>query len=150
MAVFGAGGNTRNAAIFVLLIEDNVLISDALERLASISKLGIQFERAATLAAGIDRLQSRTYDAVLLDLDLPDSRGVTTLRQIMAHAPDANVLIFSTDPEEDAATQVAAHEPAGLVVKGEVSIEDLVTQITAMKSWQEMPRSASAQLGCGA
>ena len=80
----------------VLLIEDNE--DDALIiRQVLVEARGAPFdlEWAHRLAAGLERLAEGGIDVVLLDLTLPDSRGLDTLRQVHAEAPDVPILVLT-------------------------------------------------------
>ena len=69
--------------IVLLLIEDNP--GDALlvqTMLAEDKGMGCVFEHVNCLSAGMQRIVDGGVDVVLLDLDLPDSRGIDTVRRL--------------------------------------------------------------------
>ena len=68
-------------------------------------------ERALNLAQGISLLTQRPYDIVLLDLDLPDSSGLRTLRTLRLRAPEVPVVILTTENKE-ASARLALREGA--------------------------------------
>ncbi len=61
----------------------------------------IRVARADRIATALDRLADGAFDAVLLDLGLPDSRGTDGLARIRAAAPGVAVIVLSgaEDPE---------------------------------------------------
>lgn len=84
----------NDAPIKLLLVEDNptdqLLVLDALE--------GSAFARfdvstAASLAEALRKLAGAHFDVILLDLSLPDSRGIATFTQLKAAAPEGTALI---------------------------------------------------------
>ncbi|NJL96021.1 MAG: response regulator [Anaerolineae bacterium] len=87
--------------LHVLLVEDNPgdarLIHEML-RVAGPEK--IHLDPVTTLEVARERVQTRHYDAVLLDLFLPDSRGSETLLQMAAAAPEC-ALVVLTGLEDD-------------------------------------------------
>jgi len=79
--------------IRLLVIEDNpgdvVLIRKELE--ADFMEVGT----AETLAEGLARIQRETWDVILLDLNLPDSRDVSSVREVCQYAGVTPVLAIS-------------------------------------------------------
>ncbi|MEF8980660.1 GGDEF domain-containing response regulator [Thiohalorhabdus sp.] len=68
-------------AVHLLLIEDSPADADLIQAiLAARSDAPYRIQRATTLAEGIGVAQEQTFDAVLLDLNLPDAQGLTTIR----------------------------------------------------------------------
>jgi signal transduction histidine kinase/CheY-like chemotaxis protein len=63
--------------------------------------LPIQLIHADSLKSGIQHLQEQKFDAILLDLTLPDSHGIDTLLKVMGAAPDTVIVVLTgTDDEE--------------------------------------------------
>jgi DNA-binding NarL/FixJ family response regulator len=78
----------------VLLIEDNPgdvrVLKAFLEEFNDIS-----FDSADHLAKGIELLKTKNYDATLLDLNLPDSKGANTLIPILIKFPEHPVIVLT-------------------------------------------------------
>src|SRR5579864_4266651 len=80
--------------IKVLLIEDNPGDARLIElMLADAGGDFFQLERAERLAVGLRRLERDGIGVVLLDLSLPDSRGLATFSQMHAHAPNIPIIV---------------------------------------------------------
>lgn len=62
---------------------------------------GIALAQVPSLAAALAALAAQRYDAALLDLNLPDSRGLDTLRELRRHVPGLPVVVL-TGMEGDA------------------------------------------------
>ena len=65
------------------------------------------------LADGIDLLDQNRFDVILLDLSLPDSRGIDSLRSVMKVASEAVIIVLTGADEEELsleALQVGAHD----------------------------------------
>src|SRR4030042_5499926 len=80
----------------VLLIEDDpddILLVK--ESLAEISLGKIKLEYTGRLSRGLIELSSHSYDVVLLDLNLPDSRGLETLKTVVKSYPKIPVVVLS-------------------------------------------------------
>ena len=93
----------------VLLIEDEPddarLIQEALGDLPD-SRFRVEW--VVRLSDAIERLNAGTVDVILLDLTLPDSQGIHAFDQVFAAAPDALILVLSTESDEELARQAVA------------------------------------------
>lgn len=85
----------------VLLFEDDegqaLLTREALER------EGFRVEVAGTGREGLDRLAQHDYHVYLIDMQLPDMRGVEILRRVKTLRPDAMSIIVTGHGDESAA-----------------------------------------------
>ncbi len=77
----------------ILLIEDDRLIGDGLN--IGLSKLGFNVDWFTTGKAGMMALQAAPYDAVILDLSLPQIDGLDILRHWRQSNHDVPVLILT-------------------------------------------------------
>jgi two-component system OmpR family response regulator/two-component system response regulator QseB len=69
----------------ILVVEDDAAIADALQ--VSLRLAGHAVDRCATLAQAWAALRVEPFDAMLLDLGLPDGDGVRLLAQVRAAVP---------------------------------------------------------------
>jgi DNA-binding response OmpR family regulator len=86
----------KGRPIRILLIEDSP--TDALlftENLQSVTELSFQTDHAEALNVGIEKLAGETYDAIILDLGLPDSSGLVTFESVKKHARGVPIIIMS-------------------------------------------------------
>ena len=82
--------------IKVLVIEDNSDYAYLLgEMLAEIGDARFQVEYADRLSAGIERLTGGGINIVILDLSLPDSRGLDTYIKLSAHTAEVPVVVMT-------------------------------------------------------
>ena len=82
--------------ICVLLIEDNMDDVILIQRMLSKSKrISFNIERAERLKAGLDRLEEQGIDVVILDLGLPDSKGLNTLAKLYARIPEVPIIVMT-------------------------------------------------------
>lgn len=91
----------------VLLIEDDDEHCEIIRRrLNKASGGAVTLDRTDRLSAGFERLSRRAYDAVLLDLCLPDSQGLETCRRLAGQMPGTPFVVLSSmelDPDGDSA-----------------------------------------------
>lgn len=89
----------------ILLIEDNLgdarLIS---EMLSELDDVRCRLDHSFRLSSGLERLRKENYDVVLLDLGLPDSRGLNTLKSVNAQAVRIPIVIMTGLEDEELAT----------------------------------------------
>jgi PAS domain S-box-containing protein len=92
-----------NTAMEILLVEDNIAEAVLLKKALSISPFG-QFAIATVkrLSEALEQLQAKPFDAVLLDLGLPDSQGIETLERICRQKPRAVAVVVLTGLEDEA------------------------------------------------
>jgi len=80
----------------ILLIEDNRMDAELLLDVFR-NEQDIHFEWEQTLSEGLKILKNKHIDMVLLDLNLPDSKGIKTFEQYQLKAPDTPVIILTGD-----------------------------------------------------
>ena len=103
----------------VLLVEDNP--GDALLIQEAVSAGGsVRLERVDRLAKALDLLAAAPFDAVLLDLDLPDSHGFDTIAAILAHTR-VPILVMTGLDDEAIGLQAIRHGAQDYLVKGRVT-----------------------------
>ncbi|MBL8305799.1 MAG: response regulator [Rubrivivax sp.] len=106
----------------VLLVEDNP--GDTLltcERLSAEPESALHIDAVPTLAEAVALLASESFDAVLLDLDLPDSLGLQTLRRVREVAGDAPVVVLTGRNEPGLRPQALAAGAEDVFDKDEAS-----------------------------
>ena len=77
----------------ILLIEDDRLIGDGIK--AGLGKLGFSVDWFTSGEAGFQALNAAPWDAVVLDLSLPERDGLDILRQWRQQGQDVPVLILT-------------------------------------------------------
>ncbi|TKB66436.1 MAG: diguanylate cyclase [Nitrospira sp.] len=116
--------------IKVLLVEDNDIDADLTQDLLSEwSMEEFQITRARTLAEGFAFLSHDRFDAVLLDLSLPDAFGLPTVRQVHAMNPTVPVVVLSGVADQSLALQAVQQGAQDYLVKGQGHPELLARSI---------------------
>ena len=77
----------------ILLVEDDAVLGRVMLR--SLQDAGHRVDAAATLGAARHFWQVQAYDAVLLDLNLPDGSGLDALREARARRDRTPVLVLT-------------------------------------------------------
>src|SRR5918995_4370477 len=106
-------------SITVLLVEDDDLYAHILRAALAKSTPKVDVERRRTLAGAIELLQASRFDAVLLDLNLPDSSGLDTIGRMLAAAPGSPIVVLTATAESDLAVAAVQHGAQDYLVKSE-------------------------------
>jgi len=114
--------STSPEKLRVLLVEDNPAGVFLLREMINEEPRALFHvtAEAGDLAAAIACMTAGDADVVLLDLSLPDSRGVDTFTAVHKSAPDLPIIILSGEDDEDLAlqtVQLGAHE---YLIKGRI------------------------------
>ncbi len=113
-----------NDATQVLLIEDNPGDAD-LTRLRLVeANADVQVKCVDRLSAALSCLGEKPA-VILLDLNLPDSRGAATYRSILDKAPGIPVVILSGQDDEALANKALHQGAQDYLVKGSFNAKDL-------------------------
>ena len=118
--------------INLLLVEDDpddiFLVQEALSQTNG-AMLKFELHCVSQLNAGIERLAMGDIDIVLLDLSLPDSKGMETLSSLHSQVPDTPVVILTAHSDESAAVEAVKRGAEDYLVKGHVNRHVLVRTI---------------------
>ena len=130
MAVLGetpdGGGVTSMFDLNILLVEDNPGDARLLrEGLDEIGARKFALTHVETLQQALDRLGQARFDVGILDLALPDARGLEVVRRVRMAAPELPLLVLTALSDEAMAVE-SLHEGAqDYLVKGEVNAGSL-------------------------
>ena len=128
----------------VLLVEDSRTDARLITKmLAAAPGKGPVVESVNTLSAGLQRLSAGGVDIVLLDLNLPDSHGLDTVRSATAHAPDLPIVVLTSSNDETLAAKAVGEGAQDYLVKGQVDSAHL---LRAMRYAIERKRARQAMV----
>jgi signal transduction histidine kinase len=109
----------------VLLIEDNAGDADLVRLRLTEGDLGVDVNCVTRLADGLAAMAKEPPSIVLLDLNLPDSRGADTFRKVLENAPGVPVVILSGRDDKVLAKKAINQGVQDYLVKGDMSTSDL-------------------------
>ncbi|MCQ8781405.1 response regulator [Mangrovibrevibacter kandeliae] len=102
----------------ILIVEDNPGDVELVEEwLGRPSGVDVEVVHAATLKEALSHLARGRFDGVLLDLNLPDSSGVASLKQVTARFPHVPLVVYAGAPH-GVAWRDAAHAASVMDVVG--------------------------------
>ncbi|WP_173984568.1 diguanylate cyclase [Magnetospirillum sp. SS-4] len=107
-----------------LLVEDSptqaLLIMAELERLP-----GIEVEHATNLASALEAIAKKRFDAVFLDLTLPDSVGDETVRRFCGAAPELAVVVLTNQDDDQQAMSALEQGAQDYMLKARIDSSSL-------------------------
>jgi sigma-B regulation protein RsbU (phosphoserine phosphatase) len=113
------GGTVSNQPTHVLLIEDNQGDADLVRLRLVESNSDLEVSCADRLSTGLAALAVKPPAVVLLDLNLPDSRGADTFREVLNRAPSVPVVVLSGRDDEELAITAIHQGAQDYLVKGQ-------------------------------
>ena len=117
----GSGANDWNGGLIrTLLIEDS--LSDAVmvqEILSDVPNSDVQIEWVDRLVTGLHRLDSGAVDLVLLDLGLPECRGLATFHTTHRSSPDVPIIVLTGLDDRELAMTAVSSGAQDYLVKGQ-------------------------------
>jgi signal transduction histidine kinase len=131
----------NNQTTNVLLIEDNPGDADLVRLRLIEGKSQVKVNCVNRLSEGLASLDAETPSVVLLDLNLPDSRGADTFRRVMEHAPNVPVVVLSGQDDEALAMKAVHQGVQDYLVKGNISSKHLERSIRYAVERQAMIRA---------
>ncbi|MBD3223352.1 MAG: response regulator [Caldithrix sp.] len=104
----------------ILLIEDNPADARLLqEHLNDLPDFVFELDHVSKLQEGRQIMAANTYHIVLLDLTLPDSQGINTVKQVVTEGLCMPVVVLSGVADEELAVQAVKEGAQDYLVKGE-------------------------------
>lgn len=116
--------------ISILIVEDNP--GDSLlikEYLAEGQRFSAEIMEAETLESALGLLVHYDFDVVLLDLSLPDSSGLDTVRRLITKFPELAVIVLTGLQDEEVALQSVRYGAQDYLEKQQLSANMLSKSI---------------------
>jgi signal transduction histidine kinase len=121
----------------VLLIEDNPVDAELLKEMLREGSATEQsrdktllapfyLQRVTRLLDGLDYLTNGNVDLILLDLSLPDSRGLETFARVRSQAPNVPLIVLTGHDDEELAIKTVHDGAQDYLVKGHINAHILV------------------------
>jgi PAS domain S-box-containing protein len=103
----------------ILLVEDSESDAALLQENIRLSKIDdLHFEVTGSLEQAIDYFKNNHIDAALLDLNLPDSSGLDTVRNIRSTHPDVPIIVLTGVDDERTGVDAVRMGAQDYLVKG--------------------------------
>ena len=112
----------------VLLVDDHAVVRHGLRAVLEEELNDVAIQEAGTAREGLECLRKDDYDALILDIGLPDRNGLDLLKSIHLEWPDLAVLILSMFDESQYGVRMIKAGAAGYVTKASAP-EKFVTAV---------------------
>ena len=112
----------------LLIVDDHELVRHGLMALLKRREEFVVVAEAGTVAESIEQARRHQPDIVIMDVHLPDGSGVEACRAIRAELPDTRVVMFTSDPDEEAVLSSIVAGASGYLLK-QISGRDLVAAL---------------------
>ncbi len=110
--------------ILALLIEDSEADADLFqEMLCSDNATSIVSEWASTLKSGLKLAEQKRFDVILLDLSLPDSFSLSTLKKTLAAVQDVPIIIMTGLADQELGLLAVKEGAQDYLIKGQVNTD---------------------------
>ncbi len=120
----------------ILLVEDDPAYAGFVSQIVAGSGTPIRLTHAPSLTAALADTE-KSYDAVLLDLGLPDATGVQAIERFRQHAPAVPVVVLTANGDPELASLALKVGAQDFVVKGDVEPENLIRSLRyAIERWR--------------
>ncbi len=118
------------SSLKILLIEDNLAEARFLQEILKESKLKpFNLVHVKRLGEALDQLDRDFFDAVLLDLTLPDSQGLVSLARLNDRAPSLPIVVLTNTNDAQLALEAVRQGAQDYLVKRQVNVEVLVRSL---------------------
>jgi DNA-binding NtrC family response regulator len=111
----------------ILVVDDEEEIREGLEAL--LTSEGFEVAAASTGEAGLQKLEDRPYDLMLLDVSLPDRNGLELLREIRRRDPYLSIILITAFGSIDMA-RAAFKSGAQDYITKPWSNDELISQVS--------------------
>ncbi len=110
----------ESETVRLLLIEDNPVDVRLIERMLSDAReLALEIESVDRLSAGLECCARGGIGLILLDLSLPDSQGLDTLRRVRAESPETPVVVLTGLDDTAIAVEALQEGAQDYLIKGQ-------------------------------
>jgi CheY-like chemotaxis protein len=127
--LFSFNQKEERLSIRVLLVEDNPADATLIRDLLGDAKEAFDVTVVGRLAEARDVVFRHPIDVILLDLGLPDSRGLDTLTQAFTFSKGVPIIVLTGNSDESLGTEASRMGAQDYLVKGSVTIDNIERSI---------------------
>lgn len=119
----------------ILVVEDEIILQR--ELVEFLDELGYDAEGVSEGQVALQRLQTETWDMLLLDIALPDISGIDILKEVALLSPDTISLVMTAFASLDTAIE-ALRWGAYDYLKKPMNFDELKLRIQKLRSYREI------------
>jgi DNA-binding NarL/FixJ family response regulator len=119
----------------ILIVDRHILFRQGLQSLLS-REVGLDIVGvAASCREALDQVLALQPDVILLAIGLPDGSGLNALRDIVAHRPESNVVILTTQDSDEYLFEALRSGARGFILK-DTPVSQLVAALKGLEQGQ--------------
>lgn len=103
----------------ILCIEDDHFISELYVR--ALEHIGLRVEKAISGVEGLQKLQSNQFQAVIIDIMLPEMLGTDILKKIKQSGSDIKIIIATNLDLEEEKRDLIEQQVDAYVIKADIT-----------------------------
>lgn len=115
----------------VLIVDDEVEFTEILSQ--RMESRGMTVDTAAGGREALEKARARPYDAIILDLSMPEMDGMETLEHLLGENPDLQVIVLTGHATIEKGIE-AIKLGATQFLKKPAELQDLIEQIQSAKA----------------
>jgi two-component system, cell cycle response regulator len=114
----------------ILLIEDEIAYADWIDAILAAENLpSVKIKHVKRLQEAIASLSQDAFDAILLDLSLPDSQGMDSIREVQQQTPNIPIVVLTFLNDRELALNAVREGVQDYLIKGKITRELLIRSI---------------------
>ncbi len=107
----------------VLIVDDHDVVRRGVKQILAEEFDQIVFGEAANAKAALALVHKTSWDAVILDINMPGRSGLDVMKELKARRPKMQILVLSVQPEDQYAIPVLKAGASGYLCKDGASAE---------------------------
>lgn len=114
----------------ILVVEDNHDDVELLKEILFIKeKYEWRLQHVVRLSEALTRLNEEVFDAVILDLTLPDSRGLDTIKKVREHKSKVPIVVTTGVRDEETGIEAVRNGAQDYLIKGQISADLFIRSV---------------------
>ncbi|MCB9800432.1 MAG: response regulator transcription factor [Candidatus Omnitrophica bacterium] len=113
----------------ILIVEDSSVSREILSKTLKENNPDNSIETLASSGEAARRLQDEKFDVILLDLGLPDTQGIATVRAIRKVSPNTPVVVLTTSDDQNTILEAIRNDVQEYLIKDETTASLLLRTI---------------------
>ncbi len=101
----------------ILIADDHFVLRQGLKQILADGFKKVEFGEAGNTQETLDKLATKNWDILILDISMPGRSGLEVLRDAREHYPRLSILVLSSAPEDQLAVRVLKAGAAGYLNK---------------------------------
>lgn len=114
----------------ILLIEDEIAYAEWIDAILATENFpSVEIEHVKRLQEAIVSLSQNDFDAILLDLSLPDSQGMDSISEVQQQTPNIPIIVLTFLNDRELALKAVREGVQDYLIKGKITRELLIRSI---------------------